>query len=209
MIETSKIIHGIKPSRLSADEREARLIRRDWTRDEREVVFTGFLGRLSIAVEPILCGAFFAAIALGIFAAPRISPRWVSPDIVVIAPVFALGFVACLVWALAVMVAPVRALFHTRRPIYIVDGYIRFRRRDTDSEDGTNGYVAVLTEDGTVACEWPTLGEVELPDHTRPALCEFSEYGGVHRIDGRLTGVLPARIPALGVGMNPRKREII
>jgi hypothetical protein len=114
-----------------------------------------------------------------------------------------------MVWAFAVMAPPVRALFHTRRPIFIVDGYIRFRRRDNASKAGTNGYIAVLTEDGSVACEWPTLGEIELPDHTRPAFCEFSEYGGVHRIDGRLTGVLPAHMPPLGVGISPRKREII
>lgn len=209
MVEPTKIIHGVKPSRLTADERDARLIRRAWTRGERAVVLHGFLGRLSIAVEPIICGTVFAALALGIFAAPRLSPRWVNPDIIVIAPVFALGFVTCVIWALAVMVAPSRALLHTRRPIFIVDGYIRFRRRDAASEDDSNGYVAVLTDDGTVACEWPTLGLTELPDHTRPAVCEFSEYGGVHRIDGRLTGVLPERIPALGVGIAPQRRKIV
>lgn len=208
MTEPTKIIHGVKPSRLTADERDARLIRRAWTRAERAVVLNGFLGRLSIAVEPIICGIVFAALALGIFAAPKLSPRWVSRDIIVIAPVFALGFVTCAFWALAVMFAPSRALLHTRRPIFIVDGYIRYRRRDTESEEDSNGYVAVLTEDGTVACEWPTLGITELPDQTRAAVCEFSEYGGVHRIDGRLTGVLPERIPALGVGISPRKKEI-
>jgi hypothetical protein len=106
------------------------------------------------------------------------------------------------------MFAPVRALYHTVRPIYVVDGYIRYRRRDASSAAGTNGYIAVLTEDRTVACEWPTLGHVELPDLTRAALCEFSEYGGVHAIDGRATGILPARIPALGVGISSRKADI-
>jgi len=208
MIETTKIIHGVKPSRLTGNERAQRLIRRPWTRAERSVVLMGFLGRASIAVEPLICGIVFAIITVGIFAAHRLSPTYVQADIVVIAPVFGLGVVACAFWLAAVMFAPTRALFHTLRPIYVVDGYIRFRRCDTYSETGQNGYVAVLTEDETVACEWPTLGEVELPDATRPALCEFTEYGGVHKIDGRLTGVLPARIPALGIGIHGRKEEI-
>jgi hypothetical protein len=208
MTETTRIIHGVRPSRLSADDRARTLIRRPWTRAERRVVLAGFFGRLSIAVEPALCGLVFAAITVGVFFAPRLSPAYVHGDIVVIAPVFAMGFVACVVWGLGVMLSPTRALTHTLRPIYVVDGYIRYRRRDGHSADDSNGYVAVLTEDRTVACEWPTLGDIELPDVTRPALCEFSEYGGVHTIDGRPTGVLPGRIPALGVGIHGRKEEI-
>ena len=169
----------------------------------------GFFGRLTIAVEPMLCGLVFAAIAFGVFAAPRLSPRWVNPDIVIIAPVFGLGVLACAAWALGTMFAPFRALIHTLRPIYIVDGYIRYRGRDAHSAADSNGYVAVLIEDHSVACEWPTLGEVELPNVSRAALCEFSEYGGVHSIDGRSTGVLPKRIPALGVGIHGRKEEIV
>jgi hypothetical protein len=209
MIETNTIIHGIKPSRLTADERARMLIRRPWTRSERTVVLWGFFGRLSIAIEPILCGLVFAAITVGVFLAPRLSPRWVQPDIIIIAPVFAIGFAGCVVWAIGVMLAPARALFHTLRPIYLVDGYIRYRPRDEHSSARENGYFAVLTEARTLACEWPTLGPTELPNLTRAALCEFSEYGGVHAIDGHPTGVLPARIPALGVGMSPRKREIV
>jgi hypothetical protein len=37
-----------------------------------------------------------------------------------------------------------------------------------------------------------------------PAHVEFSHYGGIHRIDGRSTGVLPARLPALGIGASIR-----
>ena len=208
MIDTTKIIHGVRPSRLTADDRAKTLVRRPWTRSERSVVLTGFFGRLSIAIEPLLCGAVFAFITFGLFWAPRLSPRWVNPDIIVVVPVFGFGVLACAAWALGVLFAPVRALTHTLRPIYIVDGYIRYRRRDLRSAEDTNGYIAVLTEDRCVACEWPTLGEIELPDLTRPALCEFSEYGGVHNVDGRPTGVLPARIPALGVGIHGRKEEI-
>jgi hypothetical protein len=172
-------------------------------------VLTGFCGRLSIAVEPLLCGLVFAAITGGVFLAPQISPKAVAPDIIVIAPVFGLGVVGCAMWALGVMLAPARALAHTLRPIYIVDGYLRYRGRDAVSASNTNGYVAVLTEDRSVACEWPTLGEVELPAVLTAALCEFSEYGGVHSVDGQSTGVLPARLPALGVGIHRRKEEIV
>jgi hypothetical protein len=208
MIETTKIIHGVRPSRLSADDRAQTLIRRPWTRAERHVVLTGFFGRLTIAVEPVLCGLVFAAITLGVFWAPRLSHGKVLPDIIVIAPIFGLGFLACAVWALGVMLAPTRALAHTLRPVYVVDGYIRYRGRDAHSAADCNGYVSVLTDDRVIACEWPTLGEIELPDLTRPALCEFTEYGGVHSIDGRSTGVLPSRIRPLGVGMHGRKEEI-
>jgi hypothetical protein len=208
MIDSTKIIHGVRPSRLTADDRAKSLIRRPWTRAERRVVLYGFFGRLSIAIEPILCGLVFSAITVGVFFAPRLSAGRVNADIVVIAPVFAFGALACAAWLVGVMFAPVRALAHTLRPIYVVDGYIRYRRRDARSGDDTNGYVAVLTDDRTIACEWPTLGEIELPDAQRPALCEFSEYGGVHHIDGRPTGVLPAKIPALGVGIHGRKEEI-
>jgi len=172
-------------------------------------VLTGFFGRLAIAIEPVLCGLVFAAITFGVFWAPRLSRGRVLPDIVVIAPIFGLGVVACAMWLVGVMLAPVRALAHTLRPIYVVDGYIRYRRRDERSRFDTNGYVAVLTEDGRVACEWPTLGPSELPNATRAALCEFSEYGGVHTVDGRPTGVLPGRIPALGVSIHGRREEIV
>ncbi|WP_317996173.1 hypothetical protein [Vulcanimicrobium alpinum] len=209
MIDTSSsMIHGVRPSRLTADDRAERLIRRPWTRSERSVVLTGFFGRASIAIEPVICGIVFSVLTVGIFAAPHLSPKWVPKDIIIVAPVFALGVLGCAVWALWVMAAPVRALFNTLRPVYIVDGYIRYRGRDAYSDEMCNGYVAVLTEDRSVACEWPTLGPVELPEFVRPALCEFTEYGGVHTIDGRSTGVLPARIPALGVGIHGRKEEI-
>ncbi len=172
-------------------------------------MLTGFFGRLSIAIEPVLCGLVFTAITVGVFLAPRLSPKTVAPDIIVIAPVFALGMVACAVWALGVMFAPVRALFQTIRPIYIVDGYLRYRGPDAQSAGNSNGYVAVLTDDRSVACEWPTLGRGRLHDFTRPALCEFSEYGGVHTVDGRSTGVVPDAIPALGVSIMPRRTEIV
>jgi hypothetical protein len=201
------IIHGIKPSRLTAHERTVALIRRPWSRNERAVVLAGFFGRAAIAIEPVLCGIVFAGITLGVFFAPRFSHA-VNSDIIIIAPVFGIGVLACIAWAIGVMHAPVQALLHTLRPIYIVDGYIRFRPRDTSSPERGNGYIAVLTADGVIACEWATYGDEELPRHSRPAHVEFSEYGGVHAVDGRRTGVLPERIPALGVGIAPRRGGI-
>jgi hypothetical protein len=163
-------------------------------------VLHGFCGRLLIAIEPVICGAVFLALTLGMILNK-------NKGIIILAPIFALGVVAFGFYAFAVMLAPVRALLHTLGPIYIVDGYVRYRGRDAASEEDSNGYIAVLTDDHVVACEWPTLGNIELPDVTRPSLCEFSEYGGVHTIDGRSTGVLPGRIPAFGVGGLTRERD--
>jgi hypothetical protein len=197
---TDAMINGYRAGRLSALERETHLVRRHWTRAERRIVIQGFLGRLVIAIEPLICGAVFLALTLGMV--------WnKNKGIIVLAPIFAVGVVAFGFYAFAVMLAPVRALLHTLGPIYIVDGYVRYRGRDETSQEDSNGYISVLTEDGLIACEWPTLGDVELPDFKRPALCEFSEYGGVHSIDGRSTGVLPGRIPNFGVGGRSRARD--
>jgi hypothetical protein len=129
-------------------------------------------------------------------------------NMVVLSPVFAIGVIACIFYALVLMWNPTRALRHTFRPIFIVDGYVRYRAPDAKSPVDSNGYVAVLTEDNVLACEWPTLGDIPLRAQTIPALTEFSEYGGVHSIDGRSTGVLPERIARLGVQIISR-REII
>ena len=193
-------IHGYRSARLEASEREALLIRRPWTRDERRIVIHGFLGRLMLAIEPAICGAVFLALTLGMIFNK-------NTGIIILAPIFAVGVLAFGFYAFAVMLAPVRALFHTLGPIYIVDGYVRYRGRDGKSEEDSNGYIAVLTDDQRIACEWPTLGDIELPEVTRASLCEFSEYGGVHSIDGRSTGVLPGRIPSFGVGGLSRARD--
>jgi hypothetical protein len=181
-------------------ERDALLIRRAWTRRERSVVLQGFFGRLTIAIEPAICGAVFVVLTLGmVFNKNR--------ELIILAPIFGTGVLAFAAYAFAVMFAPARALLQTLGPIFIVDGYVRYRGRDTASDEESNGYLAVLTEDGRVACEWPTIGTVELPSHTHPALCEFSPFGGVHSIDGRTTGVLPDSLPSLGVGGRSRARD--
>jgi hypothetical protein len=201
-------IQGYKAGRLTANERDAALIRRNWRRSERLVVLHGFFGRLCIAIEPILCGTMFLALTIGMLIVRTDPTHPNDHNMVILSPVFALGVVACIFYALALMLAPTRALLQTFRPIFIVDGYVRYRPPDAESPVDSNGYVAVLTEDSSVACEWPTIGDVALRAVTIPSLAEFSEYGGVHRIDGRPTGVLPERIARLGVGIIKR-REII
>lgn len=193
---------------MTADERSAALIRRPWRRSERLVVLHGFFGRLCIAIEPILCGTMFVALTIGMFVVRTDPAHPADHNMAILSPVFALGVVACIFYAIALMVAPTRALLQTFRPIFIVDGYVRYRAPDAESPVDSNGYVAVLTEDSSIACEWPTVGDVPLRPMTIPALSEFSEYGGVHRIDGRSTGVLPDRIARFGVGIIKR-REII
>ncbi len=193
---------------MNADDRSAALIRRAWRRTERLVVLHGFFGRLCIAIEPILCGTMFLALTIGMLIVRTDPAHPEDHNMVILSPIFALGVVACIFYALALMLAPTRALLQTFRPIFIVDGYVRYRAPDAESAVDSNGYVAVLTEDSTLACEWPTVGDVPLRAMTIPALSEFSEYGGIHRIDGRPTGVLPDRIPRLGVGIIKR-REII
>jgi hypothetical protein len=197
---TDAIIRGFRASRLSPLERDTVLIRRNWTRAERAIVLQGFAGRLSIAIEPVICSIVFLALTLGMIFNK-------NKEIIVLAPIFAIGVVCFGIYATAVMMRPVRALIHTMGPIFIVDGYVRYRGRDERSERDSNGYIAVLTEDKRLACEWPALGEMELPSHTRAAMCEFTEYGGLHKIDGRSTGVLPDRIARMGVGGLTRARE--
>jgi len=205
---TKQTINGYKTGRMTAGDGGGTLIRRAWRRSERLVVIHGFLGRLCIAIEPVLCGTMFLALTIGMFLV-RTDPT--HPDdhnMVILSPIFGLGVVACIFYALALMLAPTRALIQTFRPIFIVDGYVRYRGPDAESPVDSNGYVAVLTDDGVLACEWPTLGDVPLRAVTIPALSEFSEYGGIHRIDGRPTGVLPERIARFGVGI-VKRREII
>ena len=121
---------------------------------------------------------------------------------VVLSPVFGLIALAFAAYAVLVLVSPVRALIHSFSPIYIVDGYLRYRRPDRDTEADSNGYIAVLSEERRTIAEWPTVGDDPIPDSIRPAMIEFSYYGGIHRIDGRSTGVLPESMSACGVGKN-------
>jgi hypothetical protein len=185
---------------------ESSLVRRAWTKAERRVVLNGLFGRLLIAIEPLICTVVFGALTIGLIFFPLpagTSARQHQDAAMVLSPIFGLAASAFLVYAIAVLVPPVRALLHTFSPIYIVDGYLRYRRPDRHTEADSNGYIAVLNEDRRAIAEWPSAGEYEAPDSLRPAMIEFSVFGGIHRIDGRSTGVLPESLPAPGgIGAN-------
>jgi len=183
----------------------AGLVQRPWTADERHVVWRGVTGRLAIAAEPILGTVVFSLLTWGIIWRAQHTEQ----SIIVIAPVFAIGAIGFTIYGIALMVAPIRAFLQTFKPIYIVDGYVRYRALDDFSEIDATGYVAVLFEDKEhVACEWEAFGRKPLPNRTIPALAEFSTYGGIHKIDGRPTGVLPLEGTALNVGLAPRSAPI-
>lgn len=166
---------------------------RKWRPEERRIVRRGLLGRASIAVEPAVLALLFAYFTVALAR---------SADHRIFSWIFALGAATFAIYTVMLLIEPMRALRETYKPIFIVDGYLRMRGRDDFSERGYNGYVAVLLEDQRVACEWPTKGNGNLPAALRPALCEFSEYGGIHAVDGRPTGVLPNDFPVLGIGGN-------
>lgn len=159
-------------------------------------MWNGFLGRLLIAIEPVVVGSVFLALVVGLVRVNR-----EDAPAIVLAPIFALGFIAFGVYAVALMIEPSRALLSTFDPLLIVDGYVRYRGSPGEpSEPNLNGYIAVLAADGALVREWPSYGTSPLPQRTVPAHVEFSRYGGVLRIDGRATDVLPATLPALGIG---------
>jgi hypothetical protein len=170
---------------------------RPWSRAERRVVVRGFIGRFLLAIEPLAVAFFFSLLPIGLILRKQ-------ETALILAPIF--GFAALLFLAYAiVLVAPsTHALLETLSPIYIVDGYIRYRREDSETEPPYR--VAVLDAGRQTLGEWPmrewpsSIGERE----TWPAMVEFSEFGGIHCIDGIPTGVLPAEIAPLGIGIAQR-----
>ena len=182
----------------------ARLVRRSWTAAERDVVWMGVVGRLTIAAEAMLGTLVFSLLTWGVY----LRAQSVEQSLIVLVPVFALGALGFILYGIALMVTPIRAFLHTFRPIYIVDGYVRYRGPDACSDDDATGYVAVLFENHDVACEWEAFGTEHLPDRTIPSHCEFSTYGGIHKIDGKSTGLLPEKTTMLNIGMAPRNTPI-
>lgn len=121
-----------------------------------------------------------------------------------VAWIFALGAVVFAGYFVAVLVAPLVAYVQTFAPIFIVDGYVRYREPDDRSRPDACGYAAVLLADRAVAGEWEWLGNRRLLNATIPALVEFSRYG-IHKIDGRSTGLLPDEdLPLLAIGIATR-----
>jgi hypothetical protein len=186
------------------DRRTRLLAQRRWTDRERRIVWRGLSGRLAIAIEPLAGLIFMGFLTWGIVWRAQHVPA--DATLVKIAPIFALGFVAFLGYFVAVLVAPLRAYRQTYKPIYVLDGYVRYREPDEHSETDARGYVAALFPDRSVACEWEWLGEKRLPNATIPALVEFSTYAGIHTIDGRPTGLLPeGDLPPLAIGIATRR----
>ena len=67
--------------------------------------------------------------------------------LVKIAWIFAIGAIAFAGYFLAVLVAPLAAYFQTFRPIYVLDGYVRYREPDDRSRIDACGYAAALFAD--------------------------------------------------------------
>jgi hypothetical protein len=182
------------------DRRARSLAHRDWTARERRIVWRGLTGRLAIAIEPLIGIVFMAFITLGIVWRAQHVPA--DATLIKIAPIFGVGALLFVGYFIAVLVAPFTAYLQTFKPIYILDGYVRYREPDESSEIDACGYVAALFADGSVACEWEWLGKKRLPNVTIPSLIEFSTYAGIHKIDGKPTGLLPDdEMPLLAIGI--------
>jgi hypothetical protein len=170
------------------------IARRPWRESERRVVRRGFWGRFFIAVEPVTISVFFAVLAVGLVVQQRSGAMFV-------APIFAVASVLFAVYATVLMFSVTRAVIETFGSIWIVDGYVRYRMQLVPFQDPAY-YVAVLDERQEVLGEWLLDRRPDALDRAEPwpAHVEFTEIGGVLRIDGRSTGVLPDDIPALGIG---------
>jgi hypothetical protein len=186
------------------DRRTRLLAQRPWTERERRIVWRGLTGRMSIAIEPLLGMGFMAFITWGIVWRAQHVPA--DATLVKIAPIFGIGFLLFLGYFVAVLVTPFTAYLQTFKPIYVLDGYVRYREPDEHSEIDAMGYVAALFPDRSVACEWEWIGKKHLVNATIPSLIEFSTYAGIHRIDGKATALLPdEEMPLLAIGMNQRR----
>jgi hypothetical protein len=183
--------------------RRRMLAQRRWTAQERAIVWRGLTGRFALAIEPLLGTIFMALLAWGIVYRAQHVPS--DATLSKIAWIFALGALVFAGYFIAVLVAPLAAYVQTFAPIYILDGYVRYRAPDVRSRADGCGYAAALFADRSVACEWEWLGKNPLPNITLPALVEFSTYAGIHKIDGKPTGLLPeGDLPLLAIGIAAR-----
>jgi len=167
---------------------------RPWTKAERRVVMRGFMGRSLIAIEPLVVAAFFSLLPLGM-----ILRKYDAA--LILSPIFGGAALAFLAYAIVLMVPSTRALIESFKRIYKLDGYVRYRREFREDEPPSY-FVAVLDAERRLLGEWPLA--TRPPAFERrdlwPALIEFSPHGGIVRIDGRSTGVLPDSLPPLGIG---------
>ena len=182
-------------------DQEHHTARRPWTKLERRVVVRGLIGRFSIAIEPLFCAGVFAALTFLPFVSRYHETRALGAPAQftlaqVIAPIFGLATLAFLTYAIVVLIAPLRAFVKTFTPLFVVDGYVRYR---TDEPKACH-YIAVLDHTRTLLHEWELAHTVQVTSGIFPALIEFSDFGGVHRIDGRETGILPETFMPFGIG---------
>ena len=154
----------------------------------------GFWGRLAIAVEPLTIALFFTALSAGMLLRRQ-------EGAILIAPIFGVAALLFLTYAVVLMISVTRAVIETFGAIWVIDGYVRYRASETKFRDVTY-LVAVLDEYRNVLGEWPLSQRPPALDRTDPwpSLVEFTTYGGIHRIDGRSTGVLPDELPIFGIG---------
>ena len=179
------------------------LARRRWTARERRIVWRGLTGRMSLAIEPLVGAIFMALLTWGIVYRAQHVPS--DATLIKVSWIFALGAIAFAGYFIALLVTPFSAYLQTFLPIYILDGYVRYREPDDKSREDARGYVAALFPDRTIAGEWEWLGNRRLPNRIIPAIVEFSRYAGIHKIDGRSTGLLPDDdLPLLAVGIATR-----
>jgi hypothetical protein len=187
----------------TSDGRWRTLARRRWTKRERKVVWRGLTGRFALAIEPLIGMVFMGLLTWGIVYRAQHVPS--DATLIKIAWIFAIGAIAFAGYFVAVLVAPIAAYLQSFRPIYILDGYVRYREPDSRSRVDGCGYAAALFADRTLAYEWEWLGKKPLPNATLPALVEFSLYAGIHKIDGKPTGLLPDDdLPLLAIGIATR-----
>jgi hypothetical protein len=150
-----------------------------------------------VAIEPALLGVLFGFFTIALL---RLASDGTQEHagLQLLAPIFGVGAAGFAAYAVGLLLGPLRTLRDTYAPIFIVDGYLRTRGRDDLSQRGSRGYIAALLEDGSLACEWPAVGDTDLPFRVDAAVLEFSEFGGILSVDGRSTGALP---PIANVGI--------
>jgi hypothetical protein len=170
-------------------------------------VSRGFWGYFFIAVEPAIISLLFAFLAITLLLRKQ-------ETAIFVAPIFLCAALAFAAYAIVLLTPPLRALAESYGSIYNVDGYVRYRSHRRYEDEPPTYYVAVLDAEQGELGEWPMRERPAALDRGAmwPAVVEFTPYGGIHRIDGRSTGVLPDDFPALGIGAagmyagNPRKK---
>jgi hypothetical protein len=177
------------------------LARREWNAAERSVVVRGLIGRCSIAIEPLICAFAFTAITVVPFILPFHEVQFAGKPAQftlaeVIAPIFALGAIAFFAYAIGVLIAPMRAYIETFKPLFVMDGYVQYRSCGAAESD----FIAVLDHQRKLVHEWKLAEAASIKNGVFPALIEFSYFGGIHRIDGRETGILPKHFMPFGIG---------